>query len=141
MLVDALRHHPHWRIGRTGLLMESLVPAIIEQKVTGKEAFGGFRALVHRYGERAPGPRRPIVGCGCADATTLRAIPSWEWLRMHVDPARSRTLVQAARVAPSLERLVGPATPTPTGGCARCRGSGCGPVPRPGSGRWGTPTR
>ena len=26
---------------------------------------------------------------------------------MHVDPARSRTLVQAARVAPSLERLVG----------------------------------
>ena len=36
--------------------MESLLPSIIEQKVTGQEAFGGFRALVQRYGERAPGP-------------------------------------------------------------------------------------
>src|SRR5687767_12688184 len=27
--------HPHWRIGRTGLVMESLVPSILEQKVTG----------------------------------------------------------------------------------------------------------
>ena len=45
-----------WRIGRTGLVMEALVPAIIEQKVTGQEAFAGFRMLVHRFGERAPGP-------------------------------------------------------------------------------------
>jgi 3-methyladenine DNA glycosylase/8-oxoguanine DNA glycosylase len=35
----------------------------------------------------------------------LRRIPSWEWLRMHIDPARSRTIVQAARVADSLDRL------------------------------------
>ena len=107
VLVDALRHHPHWRIGRTGLLLESLVPAIIEQKVTGKEAFGGFRALVHRYGERAPGPGEELRLWVQPDAATLRGIPSWEWLRMHIDPARSRTVVQAARVAPSLERLIG----------------------------------
>jgi len=107
VLVDALRHHPHWRIGRTGLLLESLVPAIIEQKVTGKEAFGGFRALVHRYGERAPGPGEELRLWVQPGATTLRGIPSWEWLRMHIDPARSRTVVQAALVAPSLERLVG----------------------------------
>ena len=25
----ALRRHPHWRLGRTGLVLESLVPAII----------------------------------------------------------------------------------------------------------------
>ena len=31
------------------------MPAIIEQKVTGQEAFGGFRRLVHRFGEKAPG--------------------------------------------------------------------------------------
>ena len=50
------RRYPNARLGRTGLLMEALVPAIIEQKVTGQEAFAGFRMLVHRYGERAPGP-------------------------------------------------------------------------------------
>ena len=41
------------------------------------------------------------------DAETIRRVPSWEWLRMHVDPARSRALVTAARVADSLERTVG----------------------------------
>ena len=50
----ALKPHPHWRIGRTGLVLESLVPAIIEQKVTGQEAFAGFRRLVYRYGEIGP---------------------------------------------------------------------------------------
>jgi 3-methyladenine DNA glycosylase/8-oxoguanine DNA glycosylase len=106
VLAEARRHHPHARLGRTGLLWEALVPAIIEQKVTGQEAFAGFRMLVHRFGERAPGPgadRRVWVQ---PDAATVRSVPSWEWLRMHVDPARSRTLVTAARVADSLERAV-----------------------------------
>jgi 3-methyladenine DNA glycosylase/8-oxoguanine DNA glycosylase len=31
-------------------------------------------------------------------------VPSWEWLRMHVDPARSRAVVRAAQVAPAIER-------------------------------------
>ena len=31
------------------------VPAIIEQKVTGQEAFAGYRRLVRSYGEPAPG--------------------------------------------------------------------------------------
>jgi 3-methyladenine DNA glycosylase/8-oxoguanine DNA glycosylase len=34
-------------------------------------------------------------------------IPSWEWLRLGIDPARSRAAVTAARVAASLERTVG----------------------------------
>ncbi|MFC5178730.1 DNA-3-methyladenine glycosylase family protein [Nocardioides taihuensis] len=106
VLVEAFRRFEHVRFGRTGLLLESLVPAIIEQKVTGQEAFGGFRALVHRHGQRAPGPGHDLDLWVQPDAATLRAIPSWEWLRLHIDPARSRTVVQAARVADSLERLV-----------------------------------
>lgn len=106
LLAEVWRHHPHARLGRSGLLMESLVPAIIEQKVTGQEAFAGFRALVHRYGERAPGPGVERKVWVQPDAATLRTIPSWEWLRLHVDPARSRAIVTAARVAESLERLV-----------------------------------
>ena len=68
----AWRRHANWRLGATDLVMESLVPAIIEQKVTGQEAFGAFRALVHRFGERAPGP--PERG-GSAGAAVGAAVP------------------------------------------------------------------
>lgn len=107
-LRDAWRRHRHWRLGATGLVMESLVPAILEQKVTGQEAFAGFRRLVHRYGERAPGPPSlpdPAVRLWVQPGPErLRQVPSWEWLRMHVDGARSRPIMHAARVASSLER-------------------------------------
>jgi len=106
VLADVLRRHPHARIGRSGLLMESLVPAILEQKVTGQEAFAGFRMLVRRFGERAPGPGADLGLHVQPTADAVRRIPSWEWLRMHVDPARSRALVTVARVADALERLV-----------------------------------
>jgi len=102
VLVEAQRRHPHWRIGRTGLVMEALVPAIIEQKVTGQEAFAGFRQLVLRFGERAPGPHERLWVQPSADQ--IRAIPSWAWLELHVDPARSRSLVTAATRARALER-------------------------------------
>ncbi|HCB07430.1 MAG TPA: 3-methyladenine DNA glycosylase [Nocardioides bacterium] len=106
VLAEAWRHHPHLRLGRSGLVLESLVPAIIEQKVTGQEAFAGFRRLVHRYGERAPGPGHELRLWVQPAPGTLRQIPSWEWLRMHIDPARSRAVVTVARVAESLERTV-----------------------------------
>jgi hypothetical protein len=110
LLAELQRRHRHVRQGRSGLVMEALVPAIIEQKVTGQEAFAGFRRLVHRYGERAPGP-----GCDRKlwvqpAPERLRTIPSWEWLRLHIDPARSRPIVAAARVADALERTAGLAT-------------------------------
>jgi 3-methyladenine DNA glycosylase/8-oxoguanine DNA glycosylase len=123
IVLEAWRRRPHHRFGASHRVLEALVPAIIEQKVTGQEAFAGFRALVHRYGERAPGPGIELRLWVQPDADTLRHVPSWEWLRMHIDPARSRTLVQAARVADSLERL------TPDTADARLRSL-------PGVGEW-----
>jgi 3-methyladenine DNA glycosylase/8-oxoguanine DNA glycosylase len=105
VLVDVHRRYPHWRLGRSDRLFEALVPSIVEQKVTGKEAFAGFRSLVHFHGERAPGAGREQKVWLQPTADVLRMVPSWEWLRLHVDPARSRTIVQAARVGASLDRL------------------------------------
>ena len=106
VLADAWRRHRHWRIGRSDLLVEALVPAIIEQKVTGQEAFAGFRRLVHRFGEPAPGPDAARLGLRLQpDPETLRTLPSWEWLRLPVDPARSRAVVGVAGRAGSLLRL------------------------------------
>jgi 3-methyladenine DNA glycosylase/8-oxoguanine DNA glycosylase len=46
------------RIGCGGTLVETLVATVLEQKVTSGEAHRNWSALVHRYGEPAPGPRR-----------------------------------------------------------------------------------
>jgi 3-methyladenine DNA glycosylase/8-oxoguanine DNA glycosylase len=102
-LAAAWRRHRHWRLGATGLVMQSLVPTVIEQKVTGQEAFAAFRRLVRRFGEPAPGPEGIDLWLQ-PGPETLRTIPSWEWLRLPVDGGRSRPLVAAARVADSLER-------------------------------------
>ncbi|MGA8256207.1 MAG: DNA-3-methyladenine glycosylase 2 family protein [Nocardioides sp.] len=106
VLAEARRLNPHARLGRSGLLLESLVPAIIEQKVTGQEAFAGFRSLVRRFGELAPGPGADHDLWLPPTPARLRTVASWEWLHLHIDAARSRAIVTAARVADSLERLV-----------------------------------
>lgn len=105
VLADVVRRHPHWRLGRTDRVLEALVPSIIEQKVTGKEAFAGFRRLVRRFGEPAPGPGADHGLRLQPSAATLRRIPSWEWLRLGIDPARSRAVVAVAQVADSLDRI------------------------------------
>lgn len=111
MLAEARRRYPDARLGRTGLILESLVPSIIEQKVTGQEAFAGFARLVRRFGDPAPGPG-PKVGLFVQpDPARLARIPSWEWLQLEIDPARSRTVVTVARVAEALERLAGDGGP------------------------------
>lgn len=103
---QAWDRNPHWRVSRTGLVLESLVAAVIEQKVTGQEAWTGWRRLVTRFGDPAPGPGEQRGMRTLPGASTLAHIPSWEWLRCHIDGARSRTIVRAAGVAPSLERTV-----------------------------------
>ena len=59
------------RMGRTGRVLEALVPALIEQKVTGDEARAAFVALVRRHGEPAPGPWE-----GEGRSAPMRVVPS-----------------------------------------------------------------
>lgn len=107
VLRQALRHHPHWRVARTRLVLDSLLPAVLEQKVTGTEAFTAQRRLVRRHGEPAPGPGAERRGLRVLPSVeTLRALPSWEWLRLGVDGRRAATLGRVLQVAPALERLV-----------------------------------
>lgn len=110
LLAELYRQRPHWRLGRTASVWDALVPVVIEQKVTGQEATFGLRSLLARHGRPAPGPGEAL-GLRAFPATEeVRRIPSWEWLAMHIDPARSRALVGASRVAASLERVL-PADP------------------------------
>jgi 3-methyladenine DNA glycosylase/8-oxoguanine DNA glycosylase len=56
LLADLDRGRPGLRIGRSGAVMEALIPAILEQKVTGTEARRAYRGIIARWGEPAPGP-------------------------------------------------------------------------------------
>ncbi|HEY8437895.1 MAG TPA: hypothetical protein VIK65_04705 [Candidatus Limnocylindrales bacterium] len=56
LVAELDRRHRGVRIGRTGRVLEALIPAVLEQKVTGREAWRGLRGVVGRWGEPAPGP-------------------------------------------------------------------------------------
>lgn len=101
----AHRRVPHLRLGRTGLVLEALIPAIIEQRVPGADAFRSWRLLVSKYGAPAPGPA-PVAMRVPPSAEQWRDIPSWEFHRANVDPRRAQTVVGCARRADSLERLM-----------------------------------
>jgi len=105
-VAEAARRFSGWRVPRTGLVLEALVPSIIEQKVAGQEAFGSFRTLVHRYGERAPGEGGARGLWVAPSAGAWARIPSWEWLRAGVDGSRSAAAVRAAGAAGRLEQCV-----------------------------------
>jgi 3-methyladenine DNA glycosylase/8-oxoguanine DNA glycosylase len=108
VLVAAHRARPTWRVPRTRAVFEALAAAALEQRVTGVEARGSWRVLVHRFGEPAPGP----AGVPGAAAYGMRvppaprdwaAIGSWDWLQAGVEEARRRVVIAAAAVAGRLE--------------------------------------
>jgi 3-methyladenine DNA glycosylase/8-oxoguanine DNA glycosylase len=103
-IAEAHRRVPHRRLGRTDRVLEALIPAVLEQRVSGKDAFRAWRLLVTKYGTPAPGPA-PARMRVPPSADVWRRIPSWEFHLANVDPGRARTLVGCAQRAESLERL------------------------------------
>lgn len=104
-LADARRRQPGLRLTRTNLVLQAVVPAILEQKVTSVEAWRAWRQLVRRHGTPAPGPA-PEGLVVPPDAQGWRRIPSWEWHRAGVGPQRSATVMRVCAVAPALERTL-----------------------------------
>lgn len=103
-VLAAYRRVPHFRLGRTGQVLEALIPAIIEQRVPGVDAFRSWRVLVSAYGTPAPGPAPPGMRVP-PSAQVWRDIPAWEFHRANVDPRRAQAVVACARRAASLQRL------------------------------------
>ncbi|MEU6068384.1 MULTISPECIES: DNA-3-methyladenine glycosylase family protein [Streptomyces] len=107
-LVALARHRrPGLRLTRTGLVLESLIPSILEQKVTTDEAYRAWRLLVRKFGEPAPGPAAGSRLWVMPEPRTWALIPSWEWHRAGVDNKRASTILRAVRVAARLEEAVG----------------------------------
>lgn len=107
-LVRVRRRHPGVRLPATGGLFDQLVTATFEQKVTHDQARSGWRELLRRHGELAPSSahlpappwmRLPLTG------VQLRRVPSWEWHRLWVQPALSKTIQRVAERAGTIHQL------------------------------------
>jgi 3-methyladenine DNA glycosylase/8-oxoguanine DNA glycosylase len=113
-LAEAMRRTSGLRIGPTERVLEALVPAILEQKVTGEEARRTYRAIVARHGTPAPGgfalrvPPAPAV---------LADLPYHAFHPLGLERRRADLVRAVCRDADRLERLgAGAAGPGATAG-------------------------
>ena len=88
------------RFGRTDAVLESLLPAIIEQKVTGAEARRAYHGLVRRFGEPAPGPGGLFVP---PSPDVLRRLPYYAFHPFGLEARRAVTILRSAERASWLE--------------------------------------
>jgi 3-methyladenine DNA glycosylase/8-oxoguanine DNA glycosylase len=94
-----------WRVPRSENVWETLLAAVLEQRVTGEEARSTWAALLRDHGTRAPGPA-PAGLTAPPDPATVRGIPSWWWRRHGVDRQRSDTIMRLTRLGHILEGML-----------------------------------
>lgn len=92
------------RMPRSSGVWEAVLPAILEQKVTGREARSSFRRIVRAFGESAPGPFGEGVPASRSGTRTaapfgVRLIPSPERIAAMPGYAFHRFGVEARRAA------------------------------------------
>ncbi len=101
---ELARRFPGVRLTRTGAVLESLVPAILEQKVTGDAARRAWRTLIATHGEPAPGPpsfrlRLPPT------AEVLASLPYYAYHPFGVEQRRAEVIRRVATRAAWLEAV------------------------------------
>ena len=99
--LHALR--PGLRLARSGAVMEALLPAILEQKVTSTEAYRAWRGIVLRYGEPAPGPAGE-AGMRVAPAPSLLAeLPYYAFQPLGLERRRAEVIRRVCAMAAAIE--------------------------------------
>jgi 3-methyladenine DNA glycosylase/8-oxoguanine DNA glycosylase len=95
------RRYAGTRLTRTSAVLDALIPAIVEQKVTGTEAHRAWNGLVRAYGDPAPGPPGADGGLRLAPAPEILArLPDHAYHRIGLEGRRAaliRHVAQAAR--------------------------------------------
>ena len=98
---DLQRRHPGLRLPASGRVLDATVPSILEQKVTGTEAFRAYAALLRRYGEPAPGPPGLLLP---VHGDRLAGLPSYALHPLGVERRRAEVIRRAAARAAWLDR-------------------------------------
>jgi 3-methyladenine DNA glycosylase/8-oxoguanine DNA glycosylase len=103
LVAELHRRLPGLRIPRSRAVFEALLPSILEQKVTGREARDGYRAIVRAWGEPAPGPLPLLLQPAPA---ALATTPYWAFHPLGVERKRTATILLAASRARRVEETV-----------------------------------
>lgn len=102
-LVARLAHtHQGVRLPATGRVFPRLLRAILEQKVTGQEAYRAYAATVRHFHAPAPGPVDRLLLP--PEPAEIAATPYWVFHPFGVEQRRAETLRRAAADADRLER-------------------------------------
>ncbi len=91
---------PH--LPRTLRVFERLVPTVLQQLVTWREARRAYLGLVRRWGEDAPGPANLRL---LPSASTLRALTPTQYVELGVLPRHASVLREVAALASRLDAL------------------------------------
>jgi 3-methyladenine DNA glycosylase/8-oxoguanine DNA glycosylase len=97
-----VRAFPGLRLTRADTVLDVLVPAVLEQKIAGKEARRIHRGLVRTYGEPAPGPFGLMVPPA---PERLAELPYFAFHPLGLERRRAELVRRLAAHAGSLERL------------------------------------
>jgi 3-methyladenine DNA glycosylase/8-oxoguanine DNA glycosylase len=100
------RRFPGLRTPRTDAVWEALLPAILEQKVTGTEARDSFRRLHRSLGELAPSPSEGPRLLLPLDPAVAAGAPSHAFMKCNVERKRSDAIKTSGAYARRLEETV-----------------------------------
>ncbi|MEX0789353.1 MAG: DNA-3-methyladenine glycosylase 2 family protein [Actinomycetota bacterium] len=114
--------HPGLRFGATGAVAEAAVASVLEQKVTGREAWRAYRQLVQRYSEPAPGPHKLMLP---PDPGVLAGLGYYDFHPFGVEKRRADTLLRVCKMAAKLNSLA--SHPADEAGAVLMRIPGIGP--------------
>ncbi len=109
-LARAWHDRPGLRLPATGRVLQHLVPTILAQKVSGKEAANSWARVARFFGEPAPGPFEGLLLPPEADR--VAATPYWQLHRFGVEQKRADALRRAAALVGRAETLAAAATGT-----------------------------
>jgi 3-methyladenine DNA glycosylase/8-oxoguanine DNA glycosylase len=105
LLAQLARRYPGVRIPRSRAVIESLVPAILEQKVIGQEARRALFGLVRVHGEPAPGPAEWGLRLP-PRPDTLAGLPYYAYHPFGVERRRAELIRRVAARAAWFEAIV-----------------------------------
>jgi 3-methyladenine DNA glycosylase/8-oxoguanine DNA glycosylase len=100
VIAELWRHQHGVRITRSGAVVHSLIPTILEQKVTGIQARRAYRAMVLATSEPAPGPSGLFLP---PDPERIAETPYFAFHPWGVERRRAETVRSACRQAGRLE--------------------------------------
>lgn len=104
LIARLVREHPRTRITRSRQVVDSLVRAVLGQKVTGREAKTSYARMVRAAGETAPGPRTGLLMP--PDPAWLAALDYADFHPWGLERRRAEAVLEVARRAKRLEETL-----------------------------------